>query len=200
MVHIRSPILMTLLIMRIKAAEPPGGCHGTDNTTDRYTMGAVGSSANEHGIGRRLFSQLHDYFDVCCGPVQSLDFQRYGLLYTCCGSCAETLPKRWSQSLAPYQATGPAKPSQSRIYQPDETGHTNQSLDIGLWLFHLVGGEIGRASGQSNRDSVQRRSIAKTPTPRGFFHPSTQAYPQGQTGRTRIRKGQERPYPPKKKR
>jgi hypothetical protein len=200
MIHIISPILMTLLIMRIKAVEQPGGCHGTDNKTDRYTMGAAGSSANEHGAGRCLFSQLHDYFDVRCRPVQSLDIQGSGLLYRYCGSCAEALPKWRIQSLAPYQAAGPAKSGQPRIYQPDETGHTNQSLNIGLWLFQPVGGEIGRASGQSNRDSVQRRSIAKTPTPRGFFHPSTQAYPQGQTGRTGIKKCQERPCPPKKKR
>jgi hypothetical protein len=139
-------------------------------------MGAVGSYANGHGVGRCL-SQLHDYFDVGCGPVQSLDLQGPGLLYRYRSSYAEALPKRRSQILASYQTARPAKSGQSRIYQSDETSHTNQSLDIELWLFHLVGGEIGRASGQSNRDSVQRRSIAKTPTPRGFFHPSTQAYP-----------------------
>ena len=79
MIHIRRPILTTLLIMRMKAVEPPGGCHGTDNKAYKYPMGAVGSSANEHDIGRFL-SQLHDYFDVCRGLVQSLDLRRSG----CC--------------------------------------------------------------------------------------------------------------------
>jgi len=63
MIHIRSPILTTLLIMRMKAVEPPGGCHGTNNKADRCPMGPVGSIANEYGIGRCL-SQLYNYFDV----------------------------------------------------------------------------------------------------------------------------------------
>ena len=31
MIHIEDPILTTLLIMRMKAVEPPGGRHGTHN-------------------------------------------------------------------------------------------------------------------------------------------------------------------------
>ena len=181
MIHIRSPILTTFLIMRIKVAEPPGGCYGTDNKTDRYPMGATGSSANEHGIGRYL-SQLHDYFDVRRGPVEGLDLRGFGLLYGYGGSSTQALSTRRSQGLASHQATGSAQSSNAGIYRADETGRTNQSADSGIWFFHLVGGEIGRASGQGNTYSVQRRSIAKAPTPRRILHPPAQAYPQGQKG------------------
>jgi len=170
MIHTKSPILTTLLIMRMKAVEPPGGCHGTDNRTHRYPMGAGGSSANGHGIGRCL-SQLHDYSDVRRGPFQGLDLQRPGLLYGYRRSRTQALPRRRSQSLASDQAARPAKSGQPEIYRSDETGYANQSSDAGLWVFYLVGGEIGRASGQSNRDSFQRRSIAKNPAQRRFFHP-----------------------------
>jgi len=37
----------------MKVVEPPGGCHGTHNKTDRYPMGAVGPSASENGKGKR---------------------------------------------------------------------------------------------------------------------------------------------------
>ena len=189
MIHTRSPILTTLLIMRMKAVEPPGGRHGTNNKTHRCPMGPVGSSANEHAIGR-CFSQLHDYLDVRRGPFQSLDFERSGLLYGYCRSRAQALPRRWRQSLASDPAARAAQPGYAGVYQPDEKGNTNQSSDFGIWLFHSVGGKAGPTSGQGNRDSVRRRSIAKAPTPRRIFHPSAQAYPQGQEGRKGIRKGQ----------
>jgi len=69
-----------LLIMRMKAVEPPGGRRGTHNNIDREPVGQAGSSANEHGIGRCL-SQLYNYFDVRRGPVEGLDLRGFGLLY-----------------------------------------------------------------------------------------------------------------------
>ena len=123
-----------------------------------------------------------------------------GLLYGYCRSRAQALPRRRRQSLASDQAARAAQPGYAGVYQPDETGSTNQSSDCGIWFFHLVGGKAGPASGQGNRDSVRRRSIAKAPAPRRIFHPSAQAYPQGQKGPKGMPQGQERPYWLEKKR
>lgn len=146
MIHIKSPILTTLLIIRMEVVEPPGGRHGTNNKTDRCPMGPVGSSKNEHSIDRCL-PQLQDYFHVRRGPVEGHDLQGFGLLYGYGGSSTQALSIRWSQGLAPHQATGSAQSSHAGIYRADEIGRTNQSADVGIWLFYLVGGEIGRASG-----------------------------------------------------
>lgn len=68
-----------------------------------------------------------------------------------CDRCLDPCgPKNWQANVAE-----PAQSGQREIYRSDETGHPNQPVDIGLWFLHLVGGEISRASGQSNRDSVQ---------------------------------------------
>lgn len=104
MIHIKSPILTTL-IMWLKAVEPPGGRHGTHNNVGGKPVGRAVSSANGHSIGRCL-SQLYDYFDVRRGPVEGLDRRGFGLLHGYGGSGAQALSIRRDQGLASNQTTG----------------------------------------------------------------------------------------------
>ena len=133
-------------------------------------------------VGKQL---RHDYFLLNIEKV--LDQKRAYKLVRGAGSKPQ--PRKSLEAYAAHHnkliAIHPVRPS----------GYSGYHVNIDEFPLS----EIGRASGQSNRDSFQRRSIAKNPAQRRFFHPSAQAHPQGQTGRTGIQKGQERPYPLEKK-
>ncbi len=192
MIHIKNSILTTLLICS-KAVGPPGGRHGSYIEVDGKPMGRTGSSANNDGIGRRL-SQLYHYFDVCCRRFESLDFQGFGVLHRYNSTCAKTLPPRRCQGSLSNQAARATISCHTSIHKSDETGGKDQSNESGIWFFHMVGGEAGRAFGKGYGYSIQQRSIAKTPAPTRFFNPSAQAYTQGQKKRDSVPRGQERPY------
>ncbi len=104
-----------------------------------------------------------------------------------------------AQALLPIKPPGrPSRATPEFINQMKRAVQTNP-LTLGYGFSTWSAARLAPTSGQGDQNTFQRRSIAKAPTPRRVFHTSAQTYPQGQTGRTSIPKGQKRAYGLEKK-
>ena len=161
-------------------------------------MGGTGPITLYDTVSRRV-SQLPDYPDVGLSRYNSSHSQASWMRDGYGNKSQAIISQWWRQCVVSDKTAWSPVPSDAEISAADETGSADQSSQAGIRFFNVVGDAAGRASGQSNGGSFQRRPDTQIVAPRGVFVSSSQAYSQGQKGRNGLRKGQETAYTLEKK-
>ena len=185
-------------LVTLQATQLQGGCHGTWDQAQRQRIRSARPPSVLDRLGRHV-PELPDHLDVRRRRYHRVDRGASGLHDLYGEACEKPVPHRRDRCSAADQTPGTTQPSDSGISGRHEESRWNQPAGPRLRLLDLVGSPPCCPPGESDRDSIQRRSDEAAVASRGLFGSSSQAHHEGEVRRGCLHKGEEAASPVKKK-